>query len=211
MTAAVTGISRSLVSCHDCSLLVHVPPGDARHESACPRCHAPLHARKAHSLSRTWALLIAAAVLYVPANLLPIMRVTSLGTPQSDTIMSGVIYMILHGMWPLALVIFVASVAVPFIKMCVIGYLLISVQVGSTRRSLDRTRLYRLTELVGRWSMIDIYVVTILVALVQLGALATVEARPGAVFFGAVVVLTMFAADSFDPRLIWDASEGGNE
>jgi paraquat-inducible protein A len=119
--------------------------------------------------------------------------------------------MILHDMWPLALVIFVASVAVPFIKMCVIGYLLISVQLGSTRRSLDRTRLYRLTELVGRWSMIDIYVVTILVALVQLGALATVEARPGAVFFGAVVVLTMFAADSFDPRLIWDASEGGNE
>ncbi len=211
MTAAVTGISRSLVSCHDCSLLIHTPPDDARHQSACPRCHAPLHARKTHSLSRTWALLIAAVVLYVPANLLPIMRVTSLGAAQSDTIMSGVIYLVVHGMWPLALVIFIASVAVPFIKMCVLGYLLISVQVRSTRRLLDRTRLYRLTELVGRWSMIDIYVVTILVALVQLGALATIEARPGAVYFGAVVVLTMFAAESFDPRLIWDASEGGNE
>jgi paraquat-inducible protein A len=211
VTAAVTGISRSLVSCHDCSLLVHAPPGDAHHESTCPRCHAPLHARKPNSIARTWALLIAAAVLYIPANAFPITHITSLGSVQSDTILSGVIFLIHHGMAPIAAVIFIASVAVPFLKMGVIVYLLLSVQRRSTRRMLDRTRMYRITELVGRWSMIDIFVVTILVALVQLGALATIDAGVGAVYFAGVVVLTMFAAESFDPRLIWDASEVGNE
>ena len=211
MTAGVTALSQSMLSCHDCSLLVHVSPHGLHTKETCPRCHAALHARKSNSLARTWALLIAAAVLYIPANVLPIMSVTSLGAVQSDTIMSGVIYLLLHGMWPLALIMFIASVAVPFIKLFVISYLCISVQWRSTWRTSDRTRMYRLTEAVGRWSMIDIYVVTILVALVQLGALATIEARVGAVFFGAVVVTTMFAAESFDPRLLWDASEDPDE
>jgi paraquat-inducible protein A len=154
---------------------------------------------------------MAAFIFYIPANLLPITKVTSLGAVQSDTIMSGVIYFIQSGMWPIALVIFVASVAVPLLKLLMLTYLLYSVKRKSAWRPRDRTRLYRITEAVGRWSMVDIYVVTILVALVNLGALATIEAGPGAVFFATVVVITMIAAMSFDPRLIWDAKENQDE
>jgi paraquat-inducible protein A len=177
----------------------------------CRRCGTALHFRKPNSLSRTWALLIASFILYVPANLLPITHTTSLGHTQSDTIMSGVLYFISHGDWPLALVIFTASVAVPFMKLVILTYLLISVQRGSTHRYRDRTRLYRITELVGRWSMVDVFVVTVLVALVQLGALANINAGWGAVYFGAVVVATMFAAESFDPRLIWEPLDNPHE
>jgi paraquat-inducible protein A len=121
--------------------------------------------------------------------------------------MSGVVYLLMHHMWPLALIIFIASVFVPLMKLVILVSLLISVHRRSSWRPVDRTRLYRLTELIGRWSMVDIYVVTILVALVRLGNLATIEAGAGAVFFGAVVVLTILAAESFDPRLIWDTCE----
>ncbi len=207
MSRDVTAASQSLASCHDCSLLARVPGGHGHVAARCPRCGARLHARRTNSIHRTWALVISAAILYVPANLLPVMTVTSLGKTQSDTILSGVIYLLNHGMWPLALVVFVASVAVPLLKLAVLSSLLVSVQLRSTRRLVDRTRLYRITELVGRWSMVDIYVVTILVALVQLGALATIEAQMGAVYFGSVVVLTMLAAENFDPRLIWDPLE----
>jgi paraquat-inducible protein A len=170
----------------------------------CPRCNAVLHRRIPRSLSRSWAFLIAAAMLYIPANVLPIMQVTSLGRTQADTIISGVDYLLVHGMWPLALIVFVASILVPVLKIAILGYLLASVQLRSARRPVDRTRLYRFTEFVGRWSMVDVFVVTVLVALVHLGQLARVEAGPGAPFFAAVVVLTMFAAKTFDPRLIWD-------
>jgi paraquat-inducible protein A len=189
--------------CHVCGL---VQPAQG-HQSHCPRCGAALHRRKPASIQRTWALVIAAAILYVPANLLPIMSVTSLGKTQSDTILSGAQYLLLHGMWPLALVVFVASVLVPLMKLAILVFLLISVQFRSRWRLRDRTRLYRITEFIGRWSMVDIYVVTVLVALVRLGNLATIEAELGAVFFAAVVILTMFAAMTFDPRLIWDAAE----
>jgi paraquat-inducible protein A len=138
---------------------------------------------------------------------LPITVVTSLGKTQADTIMSGVIYFMLTGMVPIALVIFIASVAVPLIKLFVLSYLLISVQRKSRWRPEDRTRLYRIAEAVGRWSMVDIFVVTILVALVKLGGLATIDAGPAASYFAAVVVSTIFAAMSFDPRLIWDVME----
>jgi paraquat-inducible protein A len=187
-------------------LLSQLPAGRA-YPVRCARCGAALHVRKPRSIERTWALLISAAICYVPANLLPIMTVTSLGRAQSDTIMSGVIYLLFHGMWPLAAIVFTASVVVPLAKLLSLGFLCTSVQRRSRWRPTERTRLYRVTEAVGRWSMVDIYVVTILVALVHLGALATIEARAGAVFFGAVVVLTMLAAESFDPRLIWDQSE----
>lgn len=166
-----------------------------------------MHRRKPDSIARTWALVIAALVLYVPANVFPVMTVVSLGKAQSDTILSGAIYLLQHGMWPLALVVFVASVLVPLLKLVALVYLLISVQRRSRARPYDRTRIYRITEAVGRWSMVDIYVVTILVALVSLGNLATVEAGLGAVFFGGVVVLTLLAAEAFDPRLIWDNAE----
>lgn len=134
-------------------------------------------------------------------------KVISLGKAQSDTIISGVIYFLHTGMWPIALVIFIASIFVPLVKLFILTFLLISVQRKSNWRPQDRTRLYRITEIVGRWSMTDIFVVTILVALVKLGSLATIEAGPGAIFFAAVVVTTIFAAMSFDPRLIWDAME----
>lgn len=208
--AAVTARSLSLATCHDCGLLVRLVPG-ARAHGACPRCEAAVHSRKQGSIRRTWALIIAAAVLYLPANLFPVMTVTSLGSAESDTIMSGVLYL-LKDDWPLAVVVFVASVVVPVLKLFVLAYLLISVQSGSQRRPVDRTRLYRITHYIGRWSMVDIYVVTITVALVRLGELASVRAEPGAVFFGGVVVLTIFAAESFDPRLIWDrAARAGPE
>ena len=199
-------MAASCALCHDCRLLSRLPVG-ASHGARCARCGAALHLRKPGSIERTWALLIAAAICYVPANLLPIMTVTSLGKTQSDTIMSGVIFLLFHGMWPLAGIVFMASVVVPLAKLFSLAFLCTSVQRRSGWRPAERTRLYRITEAVGRWSMVDIYVVTILVALVHLGALATIEARAGAVFFGAVVVLTMLAAESFDPRLIWDQSE----
>jgi paraquat-inducible protein A len=200
-----TGLAAGCWLCHDCQLLCRVP--GAAHGARCPRCGAALHPRKPRSLERTWALVIAAALCYVPANALPIMTVTSLGKAQSDTIMSGVSYLLEHGMWPLAAIIFIASVFVPMLKLAILVLLLVTVGRGSRWRPAERTRLYRITEAIGRWSMVDIFVVTILVALVRLGSLATIEARAGAVFFGAVVVLTMLAAESFDPRLIWDRSE----
>ena len=143
-------------------------------------------------------------MLYVPANLLPIMHVTSLGQSRSDTILSGAEFLLVSGMWPLALIVFVASILVPLAKMLILTYLLVSVQLRWSSRPLDRTRLYRFTEFVGRWSMVDVFVVTVLVALVHLGAVAEVEARLGAVFFAGVVILTMLSARTFDPRLIWD-------
>ncbi len=204
---ALTAREAALISCHSCHLLSRSVPSRAVHHALCPRCGAPLHQRKKNSLTRTWALVIAAAIFYIPANLLPITVVTSLGHKQADTIMSGVIYFVKTGMWPIALVIFTASVFVPLMKLIILTYLLISVKRRSHWRPRDRTSLYRLTEVVGRWSMVDIYVVTILVALVKLGAVATIDAGPGAIHFGAVVVITMFAAESFDPRLIWDVME----
>ena len=200
-----TALAAACTPCHDCGLLCRLPAH--AHGALCPRCEAPLHARKPRSLERTWAWWSAAALCYLPANLLPIMKITSLGRAQADTIMSGVVYLLLHGMWPLAVVVFTASVFVPVLKLAILLTLLLSVHRRSSWRPVDRTRLYRLTELIGRWSMVDVFVVTILVALVRLGNLATVEAQTGAVFFGSVVVLTMLAAESFDPRLIWDNSE----
>jgi paraquat-inducible protein A len=206
-----TALEKSLVSCHSCHLVSKATAVHGKGKMICPRCGSVLHQRKPQSLSRTWALVIAAFIFYIPANVLPITRVTSLGQAQSDTIMSGVIYFILTGMWPIALVIFVASIFVPLVKLLILTFLLISVDRKWQWRPRDRTRLYRITEAIGRWSMTDIYVVTILVALVRLGALANVEAEPGAIFFAAVVVTTMFAAMSFDPRLIWDAMETQHE
>lgn len=204
-----TALAAACASCHECGLLTRVA-AHAAHAARCPRCGAALHLRKPHSLERTWALVIAAAICYVPANLLPVMTVTSLGKPVSDTIMSGVVYFIESGDWPLALVIFTASIFVPLMKLSILTFLLISVKLHSRWRPVERTRMYRLTEAIGRWSMVDIYVITILVALVRLGNLATIEASLGAVFFGAVVVLTIFAAECFDPRIIWDRSDPGS-
>jgi len=198
------------IACHTCHLLCPSPsPGV--HELTCPRCGTHLHRRKPNSIARTWSLILAAAILYIPANVLPITIVTSLGQKQADTIISGVMYFISTGMWPIALVIFVASVFVPLVKLFALSYLSFSVRRKSKWRPADRTKIYRMTEVVGRWSMVDVYVVTILVAMVNLGALATIEAGPAAVYFCGVVIITMFAAMSFDPRLIWDNCEENHE
>ncbi len=198
-----------VIGCDVCELVVpeRAADRDARGRLRCPRCTDLLHRRKPESLQRTWALLIAAAVCYLPANLYPIMAVTSLGQTQADTILSGVRFLLHHGMWPLAVIVFTASIFVPLLKLLILLFLLLSVHLRSSWRPRERTRLYRLTEAIGRWSMVDIYVVTILVALVRLGNLASIEAKAGAVFFCAVVILTMLAAMSFDPRLIWDRLE----
>jgi paraquat-inducible protein A len=198
-----SAMAQGLAGCHDCGKMARL----TEHHQRCTRCGGALHFRKTNSLTRSWALLIASAIFYVPANLLPITKTSALGKEQADTIMSGVIYFLHHGDWPLALVIFSASVAVPFLKIIALTFLLTMAQRRSTWRPMDRTKVYRLTEMVGRWSMIDIFVVTIMVALVQLGMLATIQAGPGAMYFGIVVVLTMLAAQSFDPRLIWDPVE----
>jgi len=199
---ATTAAEAGYLLCHCCHQLSRPEPGSVR--PRCPRCGAVLHRRKPDSLARTWALTLTAYILYIPANLLPIMTVTMSGRGEPDTILSGVKELIVGGMWPLALLVFFASITVPVLKLLVLTFLLLSVQFGSRWRPWERTVLYRLTESVGRWSMIDIFVITILVAVVELGALATIEAGPGAVAFGGVVVVTMFAAMSFDPRLIWD-------
>lgn len=197
-----------LIACTDCHLLSRRPrqalPGEVPH---CPRCGSELHQRKPNSLVRTWALVLTAMIFYVPANMLPMTLTTTLGKVQADTILSGVIYFIHSGSWEIALVIFTASIFVPFMKFLVLISLLLSVQFKSLWRPKDRTALYRITEAVGRWSMVDIYVVTILVALVKLGMLVDIEAGPAAVYFASVVVITMLAAESFDPRLIWDVVE----
>ena len=173
----------------------------------CTRCGAHLHARKPDSLRRTWALLLTAMLMYIPANVLPIMTVYSLGKGQPDTIMSGVIELINYGMLPIAIVVFVASILVPTFKLVGIALLLFSVQRKQPLSARQRSLMYRFIEWIGRWSMLDIFVITILVALVKFGNLASIEAGFGAVAFCSVVVLTMLAAVAFDPRLIWDNTQ----
>jgi len=201
----LTASQLGLCSCHGCGGLSELLPGV--HEMRCRRCGTALHLRKPNSIARTWAFLIASYIMYVPANVLPIMKTGSLFGSQSDTIMSGVAYLWHSGSWHLALVVFIASVVVPLAKMLCLSFLAISVQLGWTERALERTKLYRVLEFVGPWSMLDVFVVTILVALVQLKSLATIQPGPAAAAFGAVVVLTMFAAMAFDPRLLWEPKE----
>ena len=193
-----------MAGCHTCGQVVRLME---KSHGICPRCGSDVHYRKHNSIVRTWALLISAFIMYIPANTEPIMYTTSLGQQGSDTILSGVIYFLSHGDWPLALVIFSASVLVPMAKMIAIAYILIMVQRGSARRQIENTRLYMLAELMGKWSMVDIFVVALLAALVQLGALTTIEPGPAGMAFASMVVLTMFAAMAFDPKLIWDQKE----
>ena len=202
MTVA-TAAQAGLVSCEACGLLSR-PAGETE-LGHCPRCGTELAWRRHQSIQRTWALVIAAAICYIPANVLPVLTTTALGSTDSDTIMGGVVFLYTSGSWPLALAVLVASVMIPLGKLMALTYLLITVQRGVPGSDRDRTRLYRLVEVIGRWSMLDVFVDTFTVALVQLQPLMSVKPGPGVVFFAAVVVLTMLAAMSFDPRLIWDA------
>jgi paraquat-inducible protein A len=200
-----SALRAGLQACSACGLVASITRG-----APCARCGATLHSRKPDSASRTWALLITAAILYIPANVLPVTQVMSLGKPHEDTILSGVYYFLRTGSWPLALLIFVASVVVPLVKFVILVFLLLSVRFRLRWRPRLRAGLYRLTEMVGRWSMVDIFAITLMVAMLRMGSLASVVPRPGAMAFALMVVATILAVRSFDPRLVWDALESGH-
>ncbi len=189
------------LACHGCGLVSL--PRDTEHPR-CPRCGSALHWRKRNSIARTWALAIAAAVLYIPANYYPVLTVIQLGSGAPSTILGGVIELIEARQWPLAALVFLASLAIPLLKLAGLGAMLICIQFGVAGWLRERTLLFSIIEFIGRWSMIDIFMESLLGALVQFGTLVTIDPGIGAVAFCAVVFLTMFAAESFDPRLMWD-------
>ena len=199
---ATSAAAHGLTACLTCGLLVALPKG--AEEGACPRCASRVRLRQPASIQKAWAYLCAAYLLFVPANVWPIMKTGSLFGFQKDTILSGILFLWHSGSQGLALVVLVASILVPMFKLLSLTYLLISVQRHQNSRRRQRTRLYHVLEFIGRWSMLDIYVVTLLSVLVQLNELANIEPMPGALAFGGVVVFTLLATHEFDPRLIWD-------
>src|SRR5271157_558946 len=202
--AAVTAMQQGLQSCETCHLLSRPAPGVE--EGRCPRCEEELVFRKPDSIQRTWAYLIGAAVCYIPANLLPVLTTTTAGGADSDTILQVVVLLWSPTGSPLSLIVLVASIMIPSAKILALRYLLITTQRGSIKNNTQRVRLYRMVEFIGRWSMVDVFVDTFTAALIQLQPLMSVELGPGLLFFAAVVVLTMLAVESFDPRLIWDSA-----
>lgn len=193
-----TAAAKGLASCPVCRKLSEVEAGH------CPRCGATLHLRKNRSIERAWALNLAAIVLYFPANLLPVMTIDGVGGPDENTILGGVAAFWDMKAYPPAIIIFIASVVIPILKIVAIGWLCIAVRLHLA--PLPATRIYRITELVGRWSMVDVFVVVVLVGVMQFGSFMTVRPGPAALSFAGVVILTMLAAMSFDPRLLWDAA-----
>jgi paraquat-inducible protein A len=198
--ALPTGRSLGLLVCMQCratvrALQVAYP--------RCPRCYAHLYQRKPHSLALTAALLICAAILYIPANLLPVMYTRTIFDDEEDTIMSGVL-VLLHSSWPIAVLVFIASIVVPLLKILSLGVVVFSAWRRSPRYRTQRSELFRMVEFIGRWSMLDVYAISMLVALVQIRSLAFVSVGWGALAFAAVVVLTTFAARTFDERLLWE-------
>lgn len=200
----ITAMQQGLHSCRACGLVSRPAPG--KDKGRCPRCDDALVFRKPASLQRTWAYLIAAAICYVPANVLPVLTTTTVAGSSSDTILQGVVLLWSPTGWPLSIIVLVASIMIPSAKILALAYLLITVQRSSVRSKEQSLRLYKTIEFIGRWSMVDVFVDTFTAALVQLRPLMSVEPGPGLLFFAAVVVLTMLAVESFDPRLIWDAS-----
>ncbi|WP_438969796.1 PqiA/YebS family transporter subunit [Methylophaga sp.] len=196
-----TASSQLLTTCVTCGILQRYP---AMGSTFCERCGERLQLRLPQSLQRTWALLITASVLYIPANLYPIMYSTRLGQTQPKTIIGGVVDMINTGSWPIAVVIFTASIIVPVGKILALGWLCLRVGKNSETTHLSRVRMYRVIEFIGRWSMVDVFVVALLVALIRGGNLLSINPGPAALAFASVVILSMLAAISFDPRLIWD-------
>jgi paraquat-inducible protein A len=199
----VSAIQRGLQRCEGCGLVSRPEAGEE--EGLCPRCGTRVELRKPNSIQRSWAYLIGAAVCYVPANLLPVLTTKTAAGSESDTILQGAVLLWSPTGWPLSVIVVVASIMIPSAKILGLAYLLVSVRRGSVQNDRQCTRLYRTIELIGRWSMVDVFVGTFTAALVQLQPLMAVEPAPGMFFFAAVVVLTMLAVESFDPRLIWDA------
>lgn len=206
MTTPPVASELNLCLCHSCGLACDMT-GEPHQ---CERCGAPLHRRKTNSLTRTWAYLLTSLVFYVPANLLPVMNTKMVGNGADSTIMGGVLDFWQHGAWDIALIIFIASIAVPGVKFVALMLLLITVHRNSLWARKERSTLYRFVELIGYWSMLDVIVVALVASLVKFQALADIEPRPGILFFGLVVVFTMLSAMSFDPRLIWDNEQDKN-
>lgn len=196
-----------LIGCHVCGLVCR-DAGLA--DGACPRCGMVLRRRKLASTTRTWALLVAAFIVYIPANILPIMRTVSVGDIDDNTILSGIVELWVKGSQELAIIVFTASIVVPMLKFLALGTLLICVQRRTMWAQLQRAELFRLIEFIGHWSMLDVFVVALLTALVRFNVLSSVEPLPGVIFFGLTVVLTMLASMSFDPRLTWDAEDAND-
>jgi len=196
-----------VLGCESCGLVSRDPrPGLPLPEDVvlrCSRCHHALRREKPLSVQRTWGFLVAAAVLYLPANALPVMSTTSAFETAEHTLLGGIRDLWIDGAWGLAIIVFVASIAVPVLKIAALALLAWTVRKAPRWRRLERARLFRLVELVGHWSMLDVYVVVLLGACVRFGSLASAQPEPGLLAFAAVVVLTMLAAQSFDPRLIW--------
>jgi paraquat-inducible protein A len=207
MTTPPVASELNLCLCHSCGLACDMT-GEP-HE--CERCGAPLHRRKTNALTRTWAYLITSLVFYIPANVLPVMNTKMVGSGADSTIMGGVLDFWQHGAWDIALIIFIASIAVPGIKFVALTLLLVTVQRDSDWARKERSKMYRFVELIGYWSMLDVIVVALVASLVKFQALADIEPRAGILFFGLVVVFTMLSAMSFDPRLIWDQQHSENE
>lgn len=206
----VSAESLGLSVCHNCKKL-HKLSGEHLDNAipCCATCGTALHFRKPESLSRTWALLITSMILMIPANMLPIMTVVSLGTESSDTILSGVIFLAEEGMVPIALVVFIASIFVPVLKLISLTLLLLTAQNHWDLSLRQSTVLFRMVHFIGRWSMLDLFVISVLVTLVDLGNIATITGGAGATAFGGVIVATMLAANTFDSRLIWDKKNAG--
>lgn len=201
MSNAPTGRRLGLLLCLECHSTVRalkVP------RPRCPRCHAELHVRKPHSLAVTATLLVLAALLYIPANLLPVMYTHSLLDDESDTIMSGVLVLLHSGSWPIAMLVFIASIVVPLLKILALAVVWYAAWRKKVRHRAQRSELFRLVDFIGRWSMLDVYAISLLVTLVQVQSYASIGVGWGALAFGAVVVLTLVAARSFDERLLWD-------
>jgi paraquat-inducible protein A len=200
-----------LLGCECCGLVSAPPAGatpDVPMSLRCPRCNHPLHLRQPHSLQKTWAYIFASLLLYVPANALPIMTLSNLFERNSFTIAGGIAELWHDKAYGLAVIVFVASLAVPLLKIAALALLAWTVRYAPGWRRMERARLFRIVEAVGHWSMLDVYVVVLLAGMVRFGRLADVQPEPGLLAFATVVILTMFAARSFDPRMIWqDAPE----
>jgi paraquat-inducible protein A len=190
------------LSCTICDLIV---PSTAE-GTPCPRCRARLHRRKPDAFRRTLALLLAGYLLYIPANLLPVLTLVQVGSVEHNTIMSGVFELIRNDLWPLAVIVFIASIVLPLMKLLGLTWMLIAIQLRSSHLLHTRTRLFRMIDLIGRWSNIDVFMGAVLLAVLQFGVLTTVRVGPGLLAFAAVVVITMFATVTFDARLMWDAA-----
>jgi len=197
-------IEKGLTACSMCHQLVKLPEDLRTGVALCPRCGEEVHARIPDSTQYTWALVIASIIFYIPANLYPMMHVHTFAGTQSDTILSGVLYFLETGSYLIAAVIFIASVIVPITKLLILIYLLVSVRGNRPIGQKRRQKLYQLTEIIGKWSMVDVYVVAIMIALVHFGGMTQIEAGEGANYFLLVVIVTMVAAMQFDARLIWD-------